>query len=127
MQVLNDLLKAVIDYQDGIDTEDYGLKAKLKIAMLEAVDEAAKKFPETIAMYNFNDHKDVQMEFDCIQEYIDDFFHCRNKILAWRDEKMHYPYCCTLRRRGSKAFSNQCDCNMTKELSDYRKQKETSA
>lgn len=128
MKLLNDLLKAVITYQDLIDFDDYGLKAKLKIDMLDKMDEATKKFPETIAMYNFTDHKDVQMEFDCLQEYIDDFYEFEEKVNVWRRDEIHYKNCCygneydgsyPIPHYHKGDIVEDCDCNMTRELAEF--------
>jgi hypothetical protein len=135
MQLLKDLLEATIKYQDVIDSEDYGLKANLKIDMLEKMDEAAKKFPETISRYNFTDYPatDFLKEFDYLQEFISDFRDFENKIdlrISYPEDSLHYNGCCYgCSDWTGDDFINECNCNMTKELSDYYTQlkKETSA
>jgi hypothetical protein len=77
MQILKELLKATINYQDVMDelfNMDYDVNvSSLQHKMLDLSDEAKKRYPALMAKYSFEYQKDRQVEFDALQLFINDF------------------------------------------------------
>ena len=74
METLKSLLAATIKYQDVLDDllTDQGA-AELHLKMLDLFEEAKKKYPAIMSGYDFGYKKDRQLEFENLQEFINNF------------------------------------------------------